>query len=77
MPTMRPTGNSVGVEFFRLHRVRLALEARVDLAFFSMSGSSYHYAPYTGSPGTGYGSSTTSPDTQWSMPISVGLSFAF
>ncbi len=65
---------SLGVEFLRLHRVRLALEARLDVPFFSMTGSSYSYS-YSPTNGSSTSSSSSS-ESHWAMPLSVGLTFA-
>jgi outer membrane protein W len=66
---------SVGLEMLRLHKVRMAVEARVDVPFFALSGSTTSGAGYA-VDGT-YSSGTTSTERRWVMPVSIAASFSF
>jgi hypothetical protein len=66
---------SVGVEMLRLHKVRLGIEARVDVPFYTVRGETWLGGGYQ--PDGSYVQPTATRDSRWVMPTSIVATFSF
>lgn len=66
---------SVGLEMLRLHKVRLGIEARVDVPFYSLRGESSSGGGYA-TDGS-YTQPTVTQESRWVMPVSLVATFSF